>query len=354
MEARAPAVVKLLGEHAVVYGKMSLAVAISLHAVTKVSDTEGKTLVIELRDFGKEFEFSEGEIRNIYRAYKGRKDMNSYIDEQHAEYADVLPYLTIASRLLSEYGVKATGSKVTISSGIPIQKGLASSAACSTAFTVALLGHSGIRPGDAEIIELARDGDRIIHRNEDAGKIDVSTSFYGGFVSFSTETGARKEKMGSDITLLLADTGPKKSTAQTVGHVAELYKTERENTERLLDGIDMCSKEGIAALRGNDLKEFGRCMFRDHELLRKLGVSSDGLDKVVGYAKEAGAYGAKLSGGGGGLAIAIDNHSHSLEGMLLSKGFSVTKAAVSRDGASNYLGGATTVLSPLHEISQKG
>ncbi len=166
----------------------------------------------------------------------------------------------------------------------------------------------------------------------------VITSFYGGFVSFSSETGARKEQLGAITNLLLIDTGPKKSTATTVGHVSELYNNDRSNTEKLLGGIDACSRSGIAALAKGDMAVFGKCMYDDHELLRKLGVSSEGLDMVVEYAKEAKAYGAKLSGGGGGgLAIAVDNDLASLEGMLSSKGFSVSKAAVSSIGASNYL-----------------
>jgi mevalonate kinase len=341
MEVRAPAVIKLLGEHAVVYGKMSLAVAISLYASAKVSEGKANVFALELNDFKKSFEFSAGEIRKIHADYAGRKSINSYVDEHSGRYGDALPYLTIASRLLVEYNARIMGSKVAIESAIPVQKGLASSAACSTAFAVALLSHSGIRPSDADIIEIARDGDRVIHKNEGAGRIDVNTSFYGGFVSFSSETGARREELSATPDLLLIDTGPKKSTAETVGHVSELYKNDRSNTERLLEGIDMCSRNGMAALAKGDMAAFGKCMLEDHELLRKLGVSSERLDKVVEYAKEAKAYGAKLSGGGGGgLAIAVDNDSSSLESMLKSKDFGVSKATVSTIGASSYLTGA--------------
>lgn len=349
MEVRAPAVIKLLGEHAVVYGKMSLAVAINLFSKAKVSEGKTESFTIELKDFSKMFEFSEEEMRKIYADYKNRGDIGSYVNSHSAQYAEALPYVTIASRLLAEYGAKVAGIGISIESEIPVQKGLASSAACSTAFAVALLSYSRIRLSDAEIIEVARDGDRVIHKNEGAGKIDVNTSFYGGLISYSSESGARKERLGEGINLLLIDTGPKKSTAETVGHVAELYNAERENTEKLLDGIDRCSREGIEALGKNDIKGFGSCMFRDHELLRQLGVSSDGLDRVVGYAKEAKAYGAKLSGGGGGgLAIAVDNNSHSLENLLASKSFNVSKASVSSVGASSYISSAA------HEGAQEG
>ncbi len=175
MEVRAPAVIKLLGEHAVVYGKMSLAVAISLYANANTSVGKANAFAIELKDFKKSFEFSEDEMRKIHSDYVGRNDINSYVGEHYGKYGDALPYITIASRLLVEHGAPLFGRKVSIESGIPVQKGLASSAACSTAFAVALLSSSGIRPDDAEIIEIARDGDRVIHKNEGAGRIDVNT-----------------------------------------------------------------------------------------------------------------------------------------------------------------------------------
>ena len=41
-------------------------------------------------------------------------------------------------------------------------------------------------------------------------------------------------------------------------------------------------------------------MTENHKLLQNLGVSTDKLDKMVDAAIVAGAYGAKLSGAGGG------------------------------------------------------
>jgi len=64
------------------------------------------------------------------------------------------------------------------------------------------------------------------------------------------------------------------------------------------------------AIKYNDGKEFwikeefGELMYRNHELLKKLSVSSEGLDKAVEKARTYGMLGAKLSGGGGG-GIAI-------------------------------------------------
>jgi galactokinase len=61
-----------------------------------------------------------------------------------------------------------------------------------------------------------------------------------------------------------------------------------------------------AALEANDYHELGRLLDASHESLRDFGASSQALDRLVGAMREAGAYGARLTGAGfGGYAIGI-------------------------------------------------
>ena len=55
-------------------------------------------------------------------------------------------------------------------------------------------------------------------------------------------------------------------------------------------------------------------MTQNHQLLVELGVSTPGLDQACGWAIQAGALGAKLTGaGGGGCVIAlVDERTHSM------------------------------------------
>jgi mevalonate kinase len=64
-------------------------------------------------------------------------------------------------------------------------------------------------------------------------------------------------------------------------------------------------------------------MNENHELLQKLDVSSADLDKLVLAAREAGALGAKLSGGGRGgnmIALVPDSLADSIRSALLAAG----------------------------------
>ena len=48
------------------------------------------------------------------------------------------------------------------------------------------------------------------------------------------------------------------------------------------------------------MKEVGELMNENHRLLQEIEVSSKELDLLVNIARENGAFGAKLTGGGGG------------------------------------------------------
>ncbi len=338
MMVKAPGVVKLLGEHAVVYGKLSVAIGINLYAKASARRTKGNVLRINASDLGIKGEFDAGMLEQIYSAYGARKDLGSYVRAQTVQH-ELLPFATIAARLFKEFGVNPLGLDVSLSSEIPLKTGLASSAAISTAFAVLLLKASGANLPDESTIDVIRDGDRIVHLNENAGRIDVSTSFYGGYTSFSSEKGANKEKVKARAKLLIIDTGPKKPTSETVGHVAELYKADAAGTGAILEKINECSIKGLAAAREGDLKLLGRYMYEDQILLKSLGVSSEGLDEAVSLAREGKAYGAKLSGGGGGgIAIAlVRGDAEELITRLKSRGFTVSIVKVASKGARDYL-----------------
>lgn len=332
MRAKAPAVVKLLGEHAVVYGKLWLAAAIGIYAYTDIEDDEAGILKIE--DHGIRAEFDRSRLANLYKSFSQRKAIGDYISKNHGIEPTMLSYATIASRLMGEFGVDVLGKRASIKSDIPTQKGYASSASRFTAFTKAMLEETEVSLEDSKFIDTARDGERVAHENENAGGGDVSTSYYGGYVTFSSSSGARKESIGAKLNVLLIDTGPKKRTSEAVALVAELYKKNKAKVERIMEQIDYCALSGLAALRANDMKKLGALMFKNQELLKSLGVSSDGLDKAVEIAKKAGAYGAKLSGGGcGGLAIAIGGDLDKTADALKASGFGVSVSSVVQQGA---------------------
>ncbi len=336
MEVSSPAVVKILGEHAVVYGKLAVAAAISFYAKAEVTNNGANILTIKLIDLDKESNFTSGQLDDLYVKYKRKSNIQQYITDSETDF-DMLAYATIASRIAKEFAIDLRGKIVSLHSEIPIGKGYASSAACCTAFAVALLNEARNSLDDSVIIDVARDGERVFHKNENAGSIDVSTTYFGGIVSYSKANGPKKESMENSIDIVLINTGPKKTTAETVGHVAEFYKENKAYADAILDKINKCSIDGLECLKKGDMQKLGALMFEDQYLLRELGVSSDSLDKAVELGRENDAYGVKLSGGGGGgIAIAISKNPNALIEVMNKAGFESRIVPVSTKGAIDY------------------
>ena len=76
--------------------------------------------------------------------------------------------------------------------------------------------------------------------------------------------------------------------------------------ERLFDGVRDVVMAGREALAAGGSSEIGHLMDRNQRLLREMGVSDPALERLIDAAHDAGALGAKLSGGGrGGVMLAL-------------------------------------------------
>ena len=78
----------------------------------------------------------------------------------------------------------------------------------------------------------------------------------------------------------------------------------------MFKGIDALTLQAIEALKKNDLERLGELMNVCQGLLNGLQVSSWELEELIQIARENGALGAKLTGGGGGgsmIALCPDN-----------------------------------------------
>ncbi len=334
---KAPGVIKLFGEHAVVYGKLALAAAIGMYSEVQVERTDDQKLTLEVPILELSASLDESALKGLYLKRKSVQ-LQEFIES--SALGNLLPWASIAARLVVEREAKLEGVRVRLFSGdIPPQKGLASSASLAAALTVALAKVGGVRADDNSLIDMGREGDRIIHRNAGAGAIDFPTSYYGGYVSYSKELGATKEGIKTDLKMLLVDTGPKKSTAEMVGRVTELYRRLPSQTMAILSSIEQCSVDGIVALKKGDLQRVGALMYKNQDLLKKLDVSSRELDRAVEIARNLNLLGAKLSGGGGGgIAIAaVKEVTQDIIQGFERAGFSTFPSQISQKGARDYL-----------------
>jgi mevalonate kinase len=135
-----------------------------------------------------------------------------------------------------------------------------------------------------------------------ASPTDTTVSTYGGIVLISS--GSRRRLPPQNMHLVIGDSLVSHSTAKMVEQVADLKKKHPGIVDPVLDAIEGVSMSAIHYL--NDPRELGRYMNMNHALLEVLGVGHPQLGRLVLAARAAGAFGAKITGaGGGGCMVAL-------------------------------------------------
>jgi hydroxymethylglutaryl-CoA reductase len=90
------------------------------------------------------------------------------------------------------------------------------------------------------------------------------------------------------------------NTKAMVEGVAERKRKNPQKYNPLFKQAEELAFAGRKALEEYDLKKVGELMNENHRLLQEIEVSSKELDFLVDIARKQGAFGAKLTGGGGG------------------------------------------------------
>jgi mevalonate kinase len=214
------------------------------------------------------------------------------------------PLRLAASATLDRLGVRDRGVQINANCEIPIGAGLGSSASTTVATISAIAKSRSTRLDRREIFDLAFIAESYLH-GQPSG-VDHATCAYGGIIQFSKPTKITSIKGKRAPSILVCDSGDHRSTKTLVGSVVKRSKEESDSFRSHLDEVSTISRGVVKALKKQDNDDLGQLMNRNHELLRKIGVSTPRLDKLVAEARRAGALGAKLTGaGGGGCIIAL-------------------------------------------------
>jgi len=193
---------------------------------------------------------------------------------------------------------------ITIDSHIPIAGGLGSGAAVTAALGRALALASDISLPDHLLNDLVYEVEKM-HHGTPSG-IDNTVIVYERPIYFTRSAGYDLLTIGTPFLLLIADTGEKSLTRTAVADVRRLREASPNRTEKVLSAIGDLVTQARQAIESGDPQKLGSLMTENHELLCELTVSSQQLDILVKAARQAGAWGAKLSGGGrGGNMIAL-------------------------------------------------
>jgi mevalonate kinase len=279
--AHAPGKVILFGEHAVVYGRPAVAVPVlDMQATAVVEDAlPGSGITIVAKDLNRTF--------NLF-------------DAPHDD-----PLRVIVSATLSRLGVgMKVDLRITVSSAIPVARGLGSGAAVSTAIARALGEHLGQWLTSRAISDLVFETEKI-HHGTPSG-IDNTVIAFEKPVYFVKDKVTDVFWVGRPFQLVIGDTGVAIETRIAVQDVRAALEQDRERYEEIFDEIGTVAYMGREAVEVGDVEAIGRLMDANQKLLRLIGVSSPELEGLVEAARQGGALGAKLSGAGrGGNMISV-------------------------------------------------
>jgi mevalonate kinase len=110
----------------------------------------------------------------------------------------------------------------------------------------------------------------------------------------------------TSFSILIADCGKPGNTLGAVQHVRQGWMNDPEKYNRIFSSIGEISEQALNQIQAGSPRELGPLMDQNHDLLVELGVSTPELDHLIQSARNSGALGAKLSGGGlGGHVIAL-------------------------------------------------
>ena len=144
-----------------------------------------------------------------------------------------------------------------------------------------------------------------LHHGTPSG-IDNTVVTYAKPVYFIKGQPIETFSVGNPFTIVIGDTGVSAPTKESVADVRKLWEADQAKWEGMFDEVGTIAKEARKAIESGKTKVLGKLMNQNHTFLQEMTVSSPELDNLVSAALNAGAAGAKLSGGGrGGNMIAL-------------------------------------------------
>lgn len=266
----------LFGEHFVVHGVPGIVSAIGSTAHAEVKRNNKK---IRIKD--------------------ERKGSKGYAKEKKIQQLDSI------NRMLKKMKLDPgkIGLNILLGGSLPGFSGLGASAASSVAIARAIAEEFSLSFSDHEINNVAYEAEKAYAGNPSG--IDNTAATFGGLLWFKKNlTGGsnviKKLSLKKPIEIIIGNTGIVANTKAMVLGVAERKKANPEKYNPLFKRAENLVIEAKNTIQQYDLDKVGNLMDENHLLLQKIGVSCEELDYLVNIAKEQGALGAKLTGGGGG------------------------------------------------------
>ena len=270
----------LFNEHFVVYGKPSIVSAIGKYTIAKIEAT----------------------AETGWKLQDNRKATPKYKEDKLDQQKDSI------NRIMkkADIDLSKNGIEIILEGTLYCASGIGASAASCVAIARALSDHYELDFTDEETNDIAYEGEKGYHGTPSG--VDNTASTFGGLIWFQKgeENTIEKIPLQNPIGVVIGNTGRVADTKAAVAGVRERKEKNPEKYDTIFNRAENIAYLAKDALEDEDYKEVGKLMNESHKLLKQIEVSSRELDFMVKLARDAGAFGAKLTGGGlGGNMIAL-------------------------------------------------
>ncbi|MHC1604675.1 MAG: mevalonate kinase [Candidatus Methanofastidiosia archaeon] len=267
----------LFNEHFVVYGVPAIVAAIGMYTTATASKISG------------DFEYDDN-----------RPATPGYKEDKLSQQKDSIDNIFNAMKL------EKKKVKIVLGGNLYAASGVGASAASCVAIARALSDEFNLNYTDEYINRVAYEGEKGYHGNPSG--IDNTASTYGGLIWFrkGKENVIKRMHLAKPVNIVMGNTGKVANTKAAVAGVRERKERYPEKYDNIFKSAKEIAFKGRKALESFDLKAVGTLMNENHRLLQEIEVSNDDLDSLVNIAREKGAIGAKMTGGGlGGYMVAL-------------------------------------------------
>ena len=267
----------LIGEHAVVHGQPAIAIPFPLIGAETI------------------IEYVPGPIK---------LDSSFYYGPLHLAPKSLRGIANLIEETLEYLNIPCEDLLIRINSTIPPGKGLGSSASVAISVIRSLFNYAGRECTREELLKFANIAETYAHGSPSG--IDTLTITSDSPIWFEKNQPVEKIGVKEDLHFVVADSGQDADTRTSVQSVTNLLKKAPRKIQKKLDRIGQLTHEAKDALEKASKHFLGHMLNEAQKELEFLGVSDAVLNRLIRFARQEGALGAKLTGGGnGGCIIAL-------------------------------------------------
>jgi mevalonate kinase len=292
LTARSPGKLILSGEHAVVYGKPALAMAVNRYAQSRISSHFTPAIFFNLLNL----RYAKSLTLSTLTALKTRlqENYNDFLQGQ-CGIRDVLkkPFELLqytVSNVIEKLNMTLPhGVEIKTSSTIPMGCGMGSSAATVMSTLHALTHFFKLELEPLHYLHLGKEAENLQHGRSSG--LDLQLAMQGGCLKF--QEGKMEARNFPNFPLYIVQTGtPLSSTGECVAHVAAHLQ---QGT--LLEDFEAITHEMDKTLTTGHIKGIQDCIRANHALLSTLAVVPAKVQTFIQALESLGAA-AKICGAG--------------------------------------------------------